>query len=155
VKSTRTSYALSILALGLILFTSSCSDSALTTIAKFESDLNAACATTFTVVAAATTTTPPLIATADAAAIITVLTQIETANRQAETATASIATLSPANQTNLLAIMAPIQTAINNSVANGTLGIKDPATQQKVQLALVAIQAIVNTGVAFIQAVKT
>ena len=148
-------YALSILALGLILFTSSCSDSTLTTIAKFESDLNAACATTFTVVAAATTTAPPLIATTDAAAIITVLTQIETANRQAETATASIATLSPANQTNLLAIMAPIQTAINNSVANGTLGIKDPATQQKVQLALVAIQTIVNTGVAFIQAVKT
>lgn len=148
-------YALSILALGLMLFTSACSDSTLKQIAKFESDLNAACSTTFTVVAAASTTTPPLISTPDAAAIIAVLVQIETANRQAETATASISTLSAANQTNLLAILAPIQLAINNSVANGTLGIKDPATRQKVQLALVTIQTIVNTGVAFIKAAKT
>ena len=148
-------HALSVLVLGAILFTSSCTDSTLTQIAKFESDLNAACSTTFTVVAAASTATPPLISTPDAAAIINVLVQIEQANRQAQTATASISTLSAANQTNLLAILAPIQLAISNSVANGTVGIKDPATQQKVQLALVTIQTIVNTGVAFIKAAKT
>lgn len=147
-------YALAILTLGLVLFTSSCSNSTLNQIATFEADLNAACSTTFTIVAQASTTTPPLIATSDAAAIINVLVTIEQGNRQAETATAAISTLSAANQTNLLSILAPIQTAINNSVANGTLGIKDPTTKQNVQLALVAIQTLVNTGVAFIKAAK-
>ena len=88
-------------------------------------------------------------------AIISVLVTIEQANRQAQTATASISTLSAANQTNLLAILAPVQLAISNSVANGTVGIKDPATQQKVQLGLVTIQTVINTGVAFIKAAKT
>lgn len=148
-------WTLAFLALGLILFSQACSDPTLKQVAKFEADLNAACSTTFTVVAQASSTNPPLISTSDAAAIIAVLIQIEQANRQAETATASIASLSAANQTNLLSILAPVEIAINNSVANGTVGIKDPATQQKVQLGLVSIQSIVNAGVSLIKAAKT
>lgn len=148
-------WSLALAAVGLMLFCGACSDSTLNQIAKFEADLNAACSTTFTVVAGASTASPPLISTADAAAIIAVLVQIEQGNRQAQTATAAISTLSAANQASLITVLTPIETAINNSVSNGTVNIKDPATKQKVQTALVTIQSIVNAGVALIQAAKT
>lgn len=148
-------WSLALAAVGLMLFCGSCSDSTLNQIAKFEADLNAACATTFTIVAGASTTSPQLISTTDAASIIAVLVQVEQANRQAQTATAQIAALAPADQTNLLNILTPVETAINNAVANGTVGIKDPATQQKVQAALVSIQTIVNAGVTLIKAAKS
>ena len=147
-------WSLAFSALVAILFATSCSDSTLNNVAKFEADLNAACATAFTVVAGATTTTPPLMSTANASAIISVLVQIEQADKQAEVATASISSLGAADQSNLLSILAPIETAVNNAVATGTVGIKDPATQAKVQTALVAIQTIVNSGVALIKAAK-
>ena len=148
-------WGLALAAVSLMLYCNACSDSTLNQIAKFEADLNAACATTFTVVAGASTTNPQLVSTQDAAAIIGVLVQIEQANKQAQVATAQISTLSAANQANLLNVLMPIQTAINNSVANGTLGIKDAATKQKVQVALVTIQSIVNAGIALIQGAKT
>lgn len=146
---------LAFVALAFMLSSVACSDSTLTQVAKFEADLNAACSTTFTIVAGASTTTPPLISTSDAAAIIAVLVTVEQGNRQAQTATAAIASLGATDQTNLLNILQPIETAINNSVATGTVGIKDPATQQKVQAALVSIQTIINAGVALIKAAKT
>lgn len=147
--------AASACALISILALASCSDPTLKQIAKFEADLNAACSTTFTVVAGAAAQNPPLISTADATSIIGTLTLIEQANRQAETATGQISQLSAADQTNLLAILAPIETAVNNAVANGTTGIKDPATKTKVQTALATIQALLNGGIAIIKAAKT
>jgi hypothetical protein len=148
-------WTLALVAVALMFGTVACSDSTLNQVAKFEADLNAACSTTFTIVAGASTTTPPLISTSDAAAIIGVLVTIEQGNRQAQTATASIASLGATDQANLLMILAPIETAINNAVANGTVGIKDPATKTKVQTALVSIQTIINSGVALIKAAKT
>lgn len=144
-----------LLVLAAILVLVSCKDSTLNEIAKFEADLNAACSTTFTVVTAAAAANPPLISQSDATAIIETLLTIEQADRQAETATAQISTLSSADQANLLTILTPVETAINNSVANGTVGIKDPATKLKVQTALVAIQTLVNSGIGLIKAAKT
>ena|SRR5271166_774332 len=136
-------------------FSVSCSDSTLNQVAKAEADINAACATTFTVVAAASTANPPLISTADATAIIQVLLQIEQADRQAETATQQISSLNTSNAATVLAVLAPIETAINNAVQNGAANIKDPATKTKVQAALVTIQTLVNSTVALLQAVKS
>ena len=99
-------WTLAVVAVGLMLFCGSCSDSTLNQIAKFEADLNAACSTTFTIVAGASATSPPLISTSDAATIISTLVTIEQGNRQAQTATAQISTLSAANQARLAKTMA-------------------------------------------------
>jgi len=136
------------------LFASSCSDSTLNQVAKAEADINAACAATFTVVAQANAANPPLISNSDAAAIIQVLLQIEQGNRQAETATGQISSLNATNSASILTVLAPIETAVNNAVANGTVNIKDPSTKTKVQTALVTIQTLLNSTVALLQAVK-
>lgn len=141
--------------LALVLVTASCSDPTLRQVAKFETDLNAATSTAFTVVVGASQTNPPLISQADSVAIVRVLLQIEQGDQAAIAATQQLSTLSATGQTSLLATLGPIETAVDNAVQNGTVNIKDPATKTKVQTALLSIQALLNSGVALIKAAKT
>ena len=133
-----------------------CSTSALSTAAKIESAASLGCSTAFQIVSQAAAS--GLIAQADANAIVTKLIVIEQADQQAETATAAIAaapTSTNSTAANILAIVQPIATAVNASVADGLVGIKDPATKQKVLLALTTAQTAIAAGLAILQAVKS
>lgn len=135
------------------LHTGTVPSSALGDIVKFEAGLNAVVTTAFTDVS--TAAAAGLISQQTANVISQALLQIEQANMQAQTLTASITTLSAANKATLLNLLGPITTTISNLVANGTVGIKDPTTQQKVQLDIVAISTAIAAGVALITAVVT
>ena len=141
------------LLVGLLFFQASCAGGTIAAVAKSEATIEAACNSAFTLVVQANQS--GLISTADAATINTVILRVEQANGLALTATASINALTGASQASLLADLTPIVAAINEAVANGTAGIKDPATQQKVLLALTLIQTGVNATVAILQAAKT
>jgi hypothetical protein len=136
-----------------LLFQTACNSSAIADAAKAEAAIETACNSAFQVVVQGNQ--EGLITLADAVAINAVILKIEQANGQALTATAKLNSLSAANQANLLAILQPVLDAINGAVVNGTVGIKDPATQQKVLLALTTIQTAATAAVAILKAVKT
>ena len=135
------------------LFVASCvhttPQSTLQRVTQFEAALNTACQSAFTTVATAEQS--GLIPTSDAATIINTLVQIEQANQRAQAATQGLTTIAAADQTNLLNILNPLSAAINTAVANGVLGIKDAATKQKVQTALLLIQTTFQAGIALIE----
>lgn len=125
---------------------------ALSTLAKTEADITAGCTTAYTVVAQGNAS--GLISTQDATTIMNALLQIELANKQAITATTAINTLNTTNSANLLAIITPVQTALNNLISSGLVGIKDPTTQASVKLTLTTINTAITVAVSILQAVK-
>lgn len=135
-----------------LVFQAACNPSTIATVAKGEATIEAACSTASTVVIQGNQA--GLIASPDAVAIEHVILDIELANGQALTATAQINTLTAANQASLLNVLQPIQTAIANAVASGTLGIKDPATKAKVDLALTTIQTAITATVGILKAAQ-
>jgi hypothetical protein len=136
-----------------LLFQTACNSSAIADAAKAEAAIETAANSAFQVVSQGNQ--EGLITTADAIAINGVILKIEQANGQALALTAKLNALSAANQTSLLTILQPVLDSINAAVANGTLGIKDAATQQKVLLALTAIQTAANAAVAILKGAKT
>jgi hypothetical protein len=138
--------------LGLMLLTAGCNPNTLQTVLKAEAGITAGCSTAFTVVAAGAT--QGTISTADATAIMQVLLQVEQANRQAITATTTINALNATNAASLLTILTPVNTALSNAISTGLVGIKDPATQQNVKLALTTIQTLIVSIDAVLKAVK-
>jgi hypothetical protein len=146
---------LAVIALSLCTLLTACSSNALTAAAKIEAATSLGCSTAFTIVSQANTA--GLVSTADATAVITQLLVIEQVNQQAENATAAIAaapTSTNSSAANVLAIVQPIATAVDNAVAGGFVGIKDAGTKQKVLLAITTAQTAITGALAIIKAVK-
>lgn len=153
---TRRQLSLTSLFLVAALLLIACSTSALTAAAKIEGATSIGCSTAFTIISQANTA--GLISTADALPVINQLILIEQANQQAEMATAAIAaapTSSNSSASNILTIVQPIATAVNNAVAGGFVGIKDAGTRQKVLLAIQTSQTAITASLAILQAVKS
>jgi hypothetical protein len=70
--------------------------------------------------------------------------KINLAQKQAISITRAIAKLDKPTAAQLTAIMVPITAAVQDLVANGTVGIKNQDTKTKVQLLIVSVQSIVT-----------
>jgi hypothetical protein len=81
-----------------------------------------------------------LVNDADTRAILNICSTITQADAQASNLIRNLSQLTSAQQTNVWAVLKPIVATVNTSLQSGLLGIKDAATKQKVQLALVTLQ---------------
>ena len=82
----------------------------------------------------------------DAAAILGVNLKIAQAGQQATALTRNLTKLAPADRTGVLNVLKPVLAAVNDAVASGLVGIKDPVTKSRVQAVLVTIQTGLNAA---------
>lgn len=85
-----------------------------------------------------------LLTEAQTRTLLEATTKANLAGHQAAAITRSISKLDPASRTNLLNILNPVIASVNELVANGTAGIKNEDTKQKIQLLLATLQATLN-----------
>lgn len=136
-KLRKRSQIVAVIALASLLV--ACTDSTLTTVAK---DLDVAAKTVGTVQSTVIQANQQqLISTDTTRTILTACETVNTIGKQVVAYTRTISTLSPQDRTVLTNMLDPAIKAVANLVASGTVGIKDVATQQKIQLLLASLQA--------------
>lgn len=131
-----------VLVLLLCLSMAACSDNRLESVAK---GLNEAATTVgilqTTVIEAER---QALVTTEQARTILEASIKVNQAGLEAVEVARTVSRLDTATQVKLMAILPPMIGAVNNLVQNGTAGITDQATKDKIQLLLVSLQAILN-----------
>jgi hypothetical protein len=86
-----------------------------------------------------------LLSTDDTRSILLVCKKIDQGGKQAALIAKAVSKLDDPTKLQLLGILNPVLDAVNESLTNGLLGIKNPQTYQKVQGALVTIQTTLTT----------
>lgn len=97
----------------------------------------------------ANTLTPQAITDEHAMVIYKICDKLDNAGIEADKATRSYSQLPAGTKPQLAALVNPILTAIDDSIANDLISIKDPVTRQNIQAAL----ATISSGLVVIQSV--
>lgn len=139
-KLKRRSQIAALIALASLLV--ACNDATLAQVAK---DLDIAAKT----VGAVQTTViqanqAKLIPDSDTKLILQACIQVNQAGQEAVAFTKTISQLDEPSRTKLVNLLTPAITSVGNLVQNGTLGIKDQGTQQRIQLLLSSLQATLS-----------
>ena len=82
---------------------------------------------------------------ADTETILRLCFKINAGGQQASKITRSLTKLTALSSSSILAVMAPILTAVNDAVNSGLVNITDPTTKANISAALVTIQTALNT----------
>lgn len=124
-----------------------CTDKDLETVARSLLTTSEALGTLQGAVISANTSTPQLISDNATRTILETCIKINQAGLQASTITRSINALSPADRTQLTAILDPIIKTVGEAVS-GTqlLGIEDPKTRDAITASLLLIQTSLNSA---------
>lgn len=85
-----------------------------------------------------------LLTDAQTRAILGVSEKVALAGKEATAITAGIVQLDPTNKTKLLAVFTPIIAAVNDSLSNGLITIKDANTLNTIKTILVGVQATLS-----------
>jgi hypothetical protein len=78
--------------------------------------------------------------------IMIVCMKVNQAGKDATAITRAISKLDNPSKSQLLAVLNPVIAAVQNALDNGLVPIKDPATQQKIRGALLAVQTALNAA---------
>ncbi len=127
-----------LIVLTLVLTLTACSDGQLTKLSQSLDDVAKGVGAAQSIVIAAQA--QGNMSVDDTARILQLCAKINTAGQQATAVTRKITSLDAASRGNILAILQPIVSAVNDAVSNGTVGITNQTVKQTLQAALVAIQ---------------
>ena len=128
----------------LMLSLTACSDQALTNLSKALADVSQGVAALQQSVIDGNKA--QLISDGDTETILRLCFKINAAGQQASAITRKLTQLDPTSRGSVLTILKPIIAAVNDAVATGVLGIKNPATQATIQTTLVTIQTALNSA---------
>jgi len=95
-----------------------------------------------------------LLSDADTSNILQICGKVNQAGLEASRITRSYTQLTPQNKADLGLIIDPLIIAVNDSLSNGLVTVKDPNTRQTIQLALTAIKTALVTVQAVVRNVK-
>jgi hypothetical protein len=135
---------LSLLVVLVLLSNVACTDSQLTNLSKALNDVALGMGSLQTTVIAGNKA--GAISDTDTETILRLCFRINAAGQEASKVTRSLTKLDAASASSVLAILKPVLDAVNESVASGTLGIKDPQVKSTVTSVLITIQTALNTA---------
>lgn len=137
-------FVLSILLVFVLLVNVGCTDAQLTNLAKALNDVALGMGSLQTTVIAGNKA--GAISDTDTESILRLCFRINAAGQESSKVTRSLTKLDAASSSSVLAILRPVLAAVNESVASGMLGIKDPQVKSTVTSVLVTIQTALNTA---------
>lgn len=130
-------------ALSLLVVQLACVDSDLRKISKALTDVALSIGTLQTAVIEAQQA--DLVSVETTSQVLSVCKKVNLAEREAVVLTRVISKLDAPAKAQILQILTPVITSVQTLAANGALGIKNPATEQKVQAILLSVRTGLNT----------
>lgn len=132
-----------VLALPLLLFQSSCDDGdlekiskALIVVANVQGEIQTA---------VITANSEKLISDDTTRSILEVCLKINTAGKEATEVTRTIAKMNATSKSQMLSILKPVISAIDNSIKTDLISISDQPTKDKIRLMLLSVQTTLNS----------